>query len=70
MVVWTLLFKLYNIFFQSHDPPELKNLASNIGCRILPLTVNFTALSKDVTGILPQLLSVLLPANSQVGKKD
>jgi hypothetical protein len=37
---------------------------------MLPLTVNFTALSKDVTAILPQLLSVLLSANSQVGKKE
>ncbi|XP_063430678.1 proline-, glutamic acid- and leucine-rich protein 1-like [Mytilus trossulus] len=50
---------------ESHDPVEVKRLSCRVGCKIIPLTVNFTALSKDIISVLPQLLATLIAASSE-----
>ncbi|CAC5411976.1 PELP1 [Mytilus coruscus] len=51
---------------ESHDPVVVKRLSCHVGCKIIPLTVNFTALSKDIISVLPQLLATLISASSEL----
>ncbi|VDI49227.1 proline-, glutamic acid- and leucine-rich protein 1 [Mytilus galloprovincialis] len=61
-VTWT---KFIVQCLESHDPVEVKRLSCCVGCKIIPLTVNFTALSKDIISVLPQLLATLIAASSE-----
>lgn len=67
MILLHCILQLYfDFILQSHDPVEVKRLSCHVGCKIIPLTVNFTALSKDIISVLPQLLATLIAASSEV----
>ena len=51
--------------FQSHDADIVKSIAASTSADILKISSDFTSLSRDVTNIIPQLLSTLLDCNSK-----
>ncbi|XP_069104117.1 proline-, glutamic acid- and leucine-rich protein 1-like isoform X2 [Argopecten irradians] len=51
--------------FQSHDPPSVQRLACFVCGKILDIVSDFTSLSREITSLVPQIISALLLAPSE-----
>ncbi|XP_033760606.1 proline-, glutamic acid- and leucine-rich protein 1-like [Pecten maximus] len=51
--------------FQSHDPPSIQRLACHVCGKILGIVSDFTSLSREVTSLVPQIISALLLAPTE-----
>ncbi|OWF40909.1 proline-, glutamic acid- and leucine-rich protein 1-like [Mizuhopecten yessoensis] len=51
--------------FQSHDPPSIQRLACYVCGKILDVVSDFTSLSREVTSLVPQIISALLLAPTE-----